>query len=129
MSKIKVGFEPDGSWDRGDVRKFFTNLTNSDAYELWIITTSTDTEFIENVQNSLGLEDAFVKYTTTANKQADITGRVDIYLDDSIDFVNTINTIDPKPFYPVYLSKQWNLFKLEMKYVTDFYFIINNLLD
>lgn len=55
MSKIKIAFDPTGIWDREDFRNIIKEFVLNTEVETYLVTTNTNTAFIDNVVRESGI--------------------------------------------------------------------------
>ena len=57
---IRVSFEVTDTWSRGDFREFIKLVRNTEDIDLYIVTDSEDTAYIDSVATALNIDDSRV---------------------------------------------------------------------
>lgn len=129
MEKLKVSIELEESWNREDFRLFTKKLAQSESIDLYIITTVSDEDYIDAAQAYLNLENSHViEVATDALKLNEIDDNgIRIHLDNDPDFAITL--FDTIGRVGIYVSQRWDYYNSQLKYVTDFDFRINEIID
>lgn len=129
MRKLKISFEIDNSWERGDFRQFIEELNKNDTVELFLMTISTDEDLIDSVQSKLDLDDDHViQVATNVLKLNSIEDNaIRIHFDSDVEFAKTL--YDVIGIYGIYSGLHEDIYHLRMKYVTEFNFILKQIQD
>jgi len=131
MGKIKIGFNPDSSWDYQTFRDLIREtLVEDEEIETYLITTNTDTAYIDSVVNSFGL-DFDLNNVFMVSTDADIVQTIEdyginIYLSDDFQLIESVN-INSTDCVGIVVSSIPDRYKMQPKYVTDLNFWIKQL--
>ena len=130
MGKIKIGFNPDTSWDYQTFRDLIREaLVEDEEIETYLITTNTDTAYVDSVVNSFGLNfdlnNVFMVSTDLDIIQKLEDYGIDIYLSDDFQLIESVNT--NTECIGIVVSSIPDRYKMQPKYVTDLNFWIKQL--
>lgn len=130
MGKIKIGFNPDTSWDYQTFRDLIREaLVEDEEIETYLITTNTDAAYVDSVVNSFGLNfdlnNVFMVSTDLDIIQKLEDYGIDIYLSDDFQLIESVNT--NTECIGIVVSSIPDRYKLQPKYVTDLNFWIKQL--
>ncbi len=141
INKIKVGFDPTTIWDKQDFRDFIKLLVSyPDNYDVYIVTTNSDTNYITDVALEAGGIDLTTNVFQVPNNSAVVAKlsvlKVLIHLANDNVLVNFINT----SIGPLQLNKNnvtgcqalitnniVNTYDVRMKYLTFFDFWVEQI--
>lgn len=94
MAKLKIAFDPVYNWDTKFFRDFVKEMVlDTDELDIYLVTTSTDTGFINNVTTEAGMDSSKVHMETSNTNvvtQLQTLG-VMIYLTHDYPLVNDVN--------------------------------------
>lgn len=137
MSKVKVSFDPDNwinsdtnirIWDYSEFREFIKSIFAEDSiFDLYLITTSTDSDYITSIQNQIGLDSS--KVITVSDNTTKLTqiGNLDIqiHLDGNHPTVVDVEGLDIVGIMVNYLCDN----NRRLKWIGQFEFWYNILTD
>lgn len=98
MEKIKISFDPTDTWNREEFRNLITNMKNGwydkdckVEYELWIITTNDNSNYINTLATQLDIpEERVILCVDNTTKVGQIVTNADIHLDIDQIIVNAL---------------------------------------
>lgn len=135
---MKVAFDPVDVWDQVLLREFIKALVyDSDNYDVYIVTASTDNAFITNVAEECNIDVANVNQVSnnTAIVARLNTLKILIHFSEDNVLVNLVNAIIPIQLtsnnvtgcHALVLNNIIDSFKSQMKYITFFHFWVDQI--
>lgn len=129
MNKIKVSFEVQDNWKRGDFREFIQGLLKNDSYEVYIISNDDTTAYILSIGETLGIPNNRVIVTNfTSDKVETIANyNIDVHFDNK---QATVIAVDAETDAEAILVDSIpNKYLVEPKYQVEFERVIKKLIS
>lgn len=133
LNKLKIAFDPVIAWDYQLFRDFIIDLiSKTDQFEVYLVTISTDTDFINYVIDESGIDSGNVHQV--ANNSAVVARLTTLkalifFAEDNVlvNFVNStipiqLNTNNVTGCQALVLNNIMDPYKVQMKYITYFQF-------
>lgn len=137
MTKIKISFEVTDVWDRDEFRRLiklilFDPVTvcegSESDFELYIISNDDSTTYIQSVGTTLGLDSQHIIVTNFRQDKVDAieNNGIDIHFDSDQLTIAMIEELDTQG---VLVRSVLDGFNVRMKYITEFYNILKNVIS
>lgn len=141
--KLRIAFDPTNIWDYEDFRLLIRDMTLNDTadnnqIEVYLLTTNTDTVFVNNVTTESGVEtsNVFQFTSNTALTAKLVSDNINILLTGDQELVDYVNINDPISLIEnnvtgcqaITVIALLDTYKLQNKYVTQLQFWINQIL-
>lgn len=132
VRKIKIGFDITNNWDYDSFRQTMKELViEDDKYTLYLITTNTDTEYVNSAVSEIGMETSNVYQVTTDSDVIDTlnTYNIDIYLTSSEEFRVSVNNTSDETVGILVNPAIQDSYKINPKWVVQMQFWINRIVE
>ena len=129
MGKIKIGFNPDNSWDYKTFRDLIRESIIEDTeIETYLITTNSNTTYVDSIVEVIGMDsnNVYIVASNTEIIQEIENKGIQIYLSDNFQLIESINE-NSNDCVGIVVSSIPDRYKLQPKYITDLNFWIKQI--
>lgn len=129
MGEIKIGFNPDTSWDYKTFRDLIRESIIEDTeIETYLITTNADSTYIDSIVEVIGMDsnNVYIVASNTDIVQEIENKDIQIYLSDNFQLIESINE-NSNDCVGIVVSSIPDRYKLQPKYITDLNFWIKQI--
>jgi len=129
MGKIKIGFNPDNSWDYKTFRDLIRESIIEDTeIETYLITTNSNTTYVDSIVEVIGMDsnNVYIVASNTDIIQEIENKGIQIYLSDNFQLIESINE-NSNDCVGIVVSSIPDRYKLQPKYITDLNFWIKQI--